>query len=329
MSALGVYALTGPLATLRRLERLVLGAGVLGLAALAVAVVVTPATFSLPSLGAGEDAGRFAAATAVYALSHAFRVLRLALLTYHPGLRLRRVLQVHLLTAGLSVVLPFKLGELIRVRELGVVLGGLRAGIVTVWLERTLDAAVLALLIVVCAVALPGSLTRLTPLLVVLCVFVAATVALLTVVPANLRLVMLHLVRRRTSERGVTALVALREVLAVLRPAPERLAGRLPTLLLLSLFVWAAEVAAVSIALPRITADVSQLSTGVLSALASVSSGSTPLMAAFGERLAEALADFGSPADPSAYRQVLVLPALVAAAVAGVAHLRHRREGTT
>ena len=312
-----------PLAALVRIEHAILCVAVAALATLSVLVLAAPGSFDLPRLVAGTDLGTVVAGTCVYTLGHVFRFLRLALLTYRGGVRLRRVLQVHLLTAGLAVMLPFKLSDLVRVRGVGVVLDDVRAGIVTVWLERALDAAVLTVLIGVCAAAVPGSLELLTPLLVVLCVFVALTAVLLTIVPPNLRLVMLHVLRREGSERDVKALVALRQVLATIRPAPDLLRGRAATLVLLSVLIWGAEVAAVSVAVPGIGAELSQLSTGLLSLLSSVSSGATALFPSSGERLSEALVRVGTGSgDVSAYRAVLTITPLIAGTIGGVAYLR-------
>jgi hypothetical protein len=175
-----------------------------------------------------------------------------------------------------------------------------------------------------CAIALPGSLELFTPLLVVLCSFVAVTVVLLTVVPPNLRLAMLHLLRRSSGERGVASLAALRGILDLLRSAPELLRGRVPTLVLLSILVWAAEVAAVALALPGISANASEVATALLSVLSSVSSGVIALVPDSADRLADALIRFDALAEVRAYRAVLTLPALVAGAIGGTFYLRWR-----
>jgi len=309
-----------------RLETLLLTVAMAGLGALAVLVVVRPSLFDLSGALSGENAGRLAAGIVVYSLSHVLRVLRLALLLRDPGLRLRRVLQVHVMTAGLSLVLPFKLGEAVRVREVGVVAGSLRTGLLAVWLERTLDAAVLAVLVAVSAVAFPSSLDLLTPFLVLMSAFVAVTLVLITVVPENIRALMLHLVRRPFGERSVTALRLLRATLSTLEQAPSLLRGRAMTLLVLSALIWAAEIAVVSLTVPAAGAALSELSTSLLALLSGVSSGATPLMSSAADGLEDALRAFGQTPDVAAYRLCIVLPLLVGAPAAAAAYLRWRSE---
>lgn len=316
----------GLVGTVLRLEQWWLLLAAVAIAVVAVLVVARPSLFGLPSL-ADVDGARLAAGMTVYALSHALRFVRLALLLHHPGLRMRRVLQVHLFTSALGVLLPFKLSELVRIREVGVIAGSARTGLLAVWLERTLDAAVLFVLVAITAISVPDSLDLVTPFLVGLTAFVTITVVLITVVPENVRELMLHLVRRPYGPRSVAVLRVLRGGLAALQEAPSMLRGRLPTLIVLSALIWAAEIAAVSLTLPDVGARVSELSSGMLALLATLSSGTTPIMSGAGDRLAEVLADFGYRADVDLYRLTIVLPVLVAGAWATALYVRWRRSG--
>ena len=300
-------------APLREAETWLLRIAWAALVAAALLVVFAPGVFGLASVLDG-DLGRLLACIAVYALGHAARFARLALLVHHPGISLRRVLQAHLLTTGLGMLLPFKLNELVRVREVGVITGSLRTGLLAVWLERTLDFCVLLVLVLITAIGIPDSLGTLTPLLTLMATFVILTVVLIAVVPENLRGIMLHLVRRPYGERSVTALRWMRAALAMLHEAPSLVRNRLPTLLLLSVIVWSAEVAVISIALPGIDLRLSELSTAMLALLSSVSTGTTPLMSGFGNGLADALGTLALPPDVDLYRAALALFSLVGAA---------------
>ena len=86
--------------------------------------------------------------------------------------------------------------------------------------------------------------------------------------------------------------------------------GRLPTLLLLSVVIWALEVAVVGVAIPGVGAGLSELAPAMLALLSGLSAGATPLMPGSGDRLVEVLTDFGVTADVGIYRACLVVPAV-------------------
>ena len=139
---------------------------------------------------------------------------------------------------------------------------------------------------------------------------------------------MLDLVRRPYGERSVGVLRLLRAVIDTLHDAPRMVRGRLSTLVLLTVLVWLLEVAAVAVAVPGLGADLSRLTTAMLSVLSGVSSGATALTPGFGESLARDVADLGDAAGVGVYRLAIVLPVLALGAAGSAAHLRTRRLGT-
>jgi len=288
----------------------------------ALLVLLTPRSFDLPS-----PTGRILAAAALYAGSHALRLLRLALLVHRPGLPTRRVALIHLYTSALGLLIPFKLNELIRIRELGVACGSWRTGLVAVWLERTLDAAVLAALLLLALLGDPGSAADLAPVLLAVGGFVALTLILAFVAPGNMRGLMLHLVRRPGGERSVQALRFLRGALTTLKDAPALVRGRLPTLVLLSIGVWIAELMTLSVAVSGLDLTLSRLSAATLAVLSGVSFEAPALVSASADGLRDALQRVNSAGAAPAYRAVLVLPLAVAGALAAVRYVPWRARG--
>jgi hypothetical protein len=101
--------------------------------------------------------------------------------------------------------------------------------------------------------------------------------------------------------------------------------GRLASLLVLSIAVWAAEMIALGILVPEAGRTLSEVTATVLSVLAGVTSGLAPLFPASADRAEEVLGDIGVTADLGLYRWALIVPALVAGAAAAAAYLPHRR----
>lgn len=196
--------------------------------------------------GAGASRGVWLALAAlVYLLSHLFRALRLAMLVGSHQVSLRRLTQVHFFTAGVSLLLPFKLGEVYRVVELRTVIGSTPRALLTVWIERAFDAGIL-LLMIVCARLLTGGDSELgyVPLVVVSAAFLVLTLLGLLVLPENLQALSLFILRRYRSERAVAAMRAIRFMLDYVRHGQQVVAGKYAAVCAISALVWLLELLA-------------------------------------------------------------------------------------
>lgn len=248
------------------------------------------------------------APTAVYAFGHLLRGLRLAVLLHDPVVGARRVLAVHLFTAGIGLLMPYRLGDVVRVRATGVLVGSTSRALVAVVLERLLDVGVVLGLSLFAAATAGGSMTRFAPLLVLSGVFVLLTAAAVTVLPAYLRALSLYVVRRPDAPGGEGLLGALERLLHVLDEAPHLLRRRTPMLVLLTALVWVAELTALGLAVPALGQDPVRLSRGLVSFLSSLSSDSVALLP--------------QPSQSPLYRAVLLVPLLLASSVSGVVLVR-------
>lgn len=297
-----------------------------GMLTLAIAILAALAASTLLGAGrhrlglTGRPSATLLAAALAYCLGHVVRGLRLAVLLNDPAVGVRRILATHVLTSGISLLLPFKLGDLVRMRLTGVLVGSTTRGVVAIVLERSLDVGVVLTISIVAAVTGEGAVPLLTPLLVVSGAFVLATVAAVTIVPDYLRAMSLYLVRRPATPGGARLITGLDRVMVVLDEAPRLLRRRTPTLVLLTGLVWSAELVALGLALPVLAQNVGRLSVALATFLSSLSSGSVALLPGSLEgALARVplLAQLGND-QLQAYRSVLVVPLLWASAAAGV-----------
>lgn len=194
--------------------------------------------------GMPEVAGSLAMPVFVYGLAHALRAARLGVLL--GAGRARRLLGLYFYTAACSAVIPFKLGELVRINEIAWWSGSYWRGLLIVWIERVFDVVALgamALLILSTGAQEPKDMGL---LLWAIGGFVFLTVLFFFIVPEQLRGLNLHVMR---SYKGLKAVRILRmldscyQLFAQVRPL---LAGKLVTLSLLTLFIWGAELLAVA-----------------------------------------------------------------------------------
>ena len=125
--------------------RLPRGSGLLLLSAALALVVPVMLVRSAAALAtpAGVSAWRWVAALG-YLLSHVARATRLAMISGQLlGVSLRTAALVHLFVAPWSIILPFKLDELLRWRELARISGHISRALIACLIDRTADGIVL------------------------------------------------------------------------------------------------------------------------------------------------------------------------------------------
>jgi hypothetical protein len=199
-----------------------------------------------------------ALAAAAYLAAHALRGLRLFLLLNDGRLRLGAVLAAHVHAAGVSRLVPWKLGEAYRVAVLTGVCGDPLRAVAAVWIERLYDLPLVLGLFGLCALAAGAWPSGLAPLLIVAAVFVLLSSLVFLVLPENLGLVARYLALRHNRPWVLRALDAIARVRRVLRTATAVWRHRQATVLWLGTAIWALEAAAIAAAAggwdPRILA---------------------------------------------------------------------------
>lgn len=180
----------------------------------------------------------------LYLVSHVFRMARLAVLSLDERRKIPALVGAHTLTAFPGNVLPFKLGEVLRLGSFFVVYD-FRGKALAVWLtERFCDVLVITMFMIglyFLNVSVPDSV-RLIFLL-----FASVSILGLAGIFAMSRIFLYlnrHLVLASTTKRGLKILRAsyrLRELEAQVKTSIE---GRLSGILLLTVFIWAMEIVA-------------------------------------------------------------------------------------
>lgn len=194
--------------------------------------------------GMPDAAGALAMPVFVYGLAHALRAVRLGVLL--GAGRARRLLGLYFYTAACSAVIPFKLGELVRINEIAWWSGSYWRGLLIVWIERVFDVVALcgmALFILGTGAQEPKDIGL---LLWAIGGFVFLTVLLFLIVPEQLCDLNLHVMRSYRGRKAVYILRMLDSCYQLFDEVRPLLAGKLVTLSLLTLFIWGAELLAVA-----------------------------------------------------------------------------------
>ncbi len=180
----------------------------------------------------------------VYVLCHLARGLRLFLLLYDGRVRLRDVLLAHLRAAGVSSLIPFKIGELYRIAVLDGLIRDPARALLTVWIERAYDMLfVTAGLVLLMLRAGPAQAAPYAWFFVGAVTFLVLSFVLFLVLPENVNALKRYLILRHNSTAALRALRAVHTLHGHLRTAAKLWRYRWATMLWLTLGIWLGELA--------------------------------------------------------------------------------------
>lgn len=257
------------------------------------------------------------AACLLYAGSHVVRIARLALIVGDARLGLRTLAAVHLFTSGVSLALPFKLGDLHRAAALSAAAGAGSRGVVILFVERFCDAAAILLLLGLAAGSAAWDAGAHGALLAGSLLFVVAATVAAVLLPDNLRRLGNYLMRRHRGEWTVSALRRIADERALVADARAMLRGRCVSLAGFTLLIWLLEAASLALLFAADPAGSGPLG-ALLSFLSQIAEGLT-----LPARLRpDALA--ATPAALVAYLAATQAPLALAGLAAGIALGRGR-----
>lgn len=183
------------------------------------------------------------AAGVLYLLSHGLRAVRLAVITLPIlGLSFRTGCALHLSVAPLSIVLPFKLDELVRLNELRRTGRSTSRAVVTVLIDRTMDGAVLCAMLAwlhFSGRAVGGVLA------LVVGVGLSAVVVAFLFLPIMLETLQRYVFVHHFHPAAVRLIRSVHHVRELLLVGRLAIGGSMPFLALTSIGIWAVEFAAV------------------------------------------------------------------------------------
>ncbi len=189
----------------------------------------------------------------LYLVAHAVRALRLYVLLYDSRHRLRSIAAAHFYAAGVSILIPWKLGEIYRMAVINRVISDAPRAIMAVWIERFYD--ILALVLIFCALAAAapiGGWTMLAGFFLMALAFLFASFFLFLVLPENLNQLKRHLILKHNSQRTLLVLRACDRLHGLLLAASALWRRRWATVSWLSLAIWSIEMTILGLLVDRL-----------------------------------------------------------------------------
>ncbi|MBU5643490.1 lysylphosphatidylglycerol synthase domain-containing protein, partial [Citrobacter sp. S46_ASV_140] len=179
--------------------------------------------------------------TIAYIVAHFLRAIRLGVLL--KAQKIRKLLSLHFYTAACSAVIPFKLGELVRINEVSRWENNYCKGILIVWIERIFD--VIALSVFALLIFLSGGaqvLEGMWGLLWIMLAFVFFSIVMFFVLPEQLSALNLHVIRSYRGRKAIKILHLLDIISSVLDKVRPIVSERILTLSILTIFIWIFEL---------------------------------------------------------------------------------------
>jgi hypothetical protein len=186
-------------------------------------------------------------AMVVYFLSHVCRFVRFAMLM--KGQRVRQMLQIYVVSAAASFALPFKLGELFRIFWIGIHAAHMGRGLIVVWVERILDATLIALIYMVVAFSQTDvSMAPVASAFFIIPLLIVFSILMLKVLPENMQNINLWVLRNYKGREAIRWLKWLQRMADFTSEARAALSNRALSLVMLTLCIWVLEILALSLA---------------------------------------------------------------------------------
>ena len=230
-----------------------------------------------------------ALAALVYMTGHVFRSMRLALLIGGWSVGLRLIVSFHFVTAGVSLALPLKLGEIFRIAVLSRVAGSVTRAIEIVWWERLLDVVALIIIMMIALRDVTGSQWQDFGGIVALSVaFVAVSVLAFFVLPDNLRRTSVLIIRRYRSAHTIPVLQALERARSAIIEAPRMVRTKMGSLAALTILIWTCEIGTFAIILRAMGQVITSAPDALLKLLSFLARGQTLADALQSHRLFDA-----------------------------------------
>lgn len=200
--------------------------------------------YSLQKLFADTGAVYIGVMLLTVLLVHFLKAIRLYFALYGANISFSQYLKIYCKVTPVSILLPFKSGELFRMYCYGNQTGNMLKGVITVVLDRFMDTIALLTMIIAVWTIYGGVIT---PLVYILLLFVVAVIIVFVVFPGVYRYWNKYLLRADATVRKMRAIKLLNKFNLVYQEIANVTKGRGIILYILSLLAWIIEIGSVSL----------------------------------------------------------------------------------
>lgn len=170
---------------------------------------------------------------------HILKFVRIYFLLLEEKISFKRMLTIYIKTAFVSIVLPFKIGEVFKVYSYGEEINNYSKGIIAIIIDKLFDA------IVLCAVLIPYELTnggQISVLALIMLIFIVVMLIIYLAFEGTYYYLNKFFVANGRSKKSIYALSAIEKLKNVYKNSKDMLKGRVLILLGLTILSWFMEI---------------------------------------------------------------------------------------
>jgi len=175
----------------------------------------------------------------VFIIIHLFKFIRIYFILLEESIPLRRRIKLYIKTTFVSIVLPYKTGELFKMYSYGNEINNYSKGIISVLIEKFFDATILCLVLVPYGMLKNGSISTLAYIMLA---FLGVVLLIYVSFEGTYYYLNKFFVVKSKSRKGLYALKILEKSNNVYRSSKEMIRGRSLVLLVLTTIIWISEV---------------------------------------------------------------------------------------
>ncbi len=194
----------------------------------------------------GKDYYLWFVAALLYFLSHMFRIGRLYFLFFENKINIKKLISTYSVTSLINFVIPFKIGEVFRVYELGKLNKNLYRGLVAVWIERFFDVIVLFAIAILYFSYADDAFLNYISLFIFFIAFIFFSIFFFLEFPYTHKYVNQLIMTESKSTKGLFLLRILETCKQIHMSIKLSIKGRTTILLFLTGVIWGLEVSSIS-----------------------------------------------------------------------------------
>lgn len=174
----------------------------------------------------------------IFIVLHIFKFIRIYFILLEERVTLKEMVKMYVKTTFVSIVLPYKLGEIYKMYLYGYQIKNYTKGVIAVIIEKFFDA------IILCFILIPFGITngKISLLAIILLIFILFIIFIYLTIENTYSYLNRFFITSINSKRGLLSLNIIEKIRNIFIKSKELLHGRFAMLFVLTILTWLIEI---------------------------------------------------------------------------------------